>query len=379
MLKTHVDSNNCNNNTGKPADEYVSCDYCVSDWDSVSGACQTDNTKTITYHYTNNCCSTTGLPSDCDIPANEVVSCNYTAAKDNFVVDYIKVSAGGKSGSELTNGKTIKGKATPESEVIVKIKMLNEYSEDDNVDIDVDGTVTIKDIDDGDDLEEEDSTTIESDDKETMEFTFKIPKEVEEKTYEMEILLEADDDNGREYDKTYNLKLKVDKEDHLIEIEKADLEPKSISCSDGSTLSVSILNMGSKEEKKVRLTVFNSRLGINLDKMLDLEEAPDRSARFKTDIPIDTTGLPEGQYSIPVNVYYNQDTLSDSKNAILTVAPCISQEAIPVPNIVSTPENAVVVIMPPETPMPTVQPKQKVKYCCDKWFGMCLQYCYKWV
>ena len=46
------------------------CNYCTSTWSTTETQCMA-NLKDVSYEYTNTCCTDTGLPSDCNIPANQ--------------------------------------------------------------------------------------------------------------------------------------------------------------------------------------------------------------------------------------------------------------------------------------------------------------------
>ncbi|RLE43368.1 hypothetical protein DRJ48_01095, partial [Candidatus Woesearchaeota archaeon] len=95
---------------------------------------------------------------------------------------------------DVNGGDTVE--IDPDSKVEVRAKIENLYSDDDDVDIEnVVLRATIKDIDEGDDLEEESNEIkIRADDKETISVTFDIPLKVEADTYDLENVNEGEDD-----------------------------------------------------------------------------------------------------------------------------------------------------------------------------------------
>ena len=76
---TQYDSNFCGEVENQTYSEHreIVCSYCTATWESVNGSCYANDTFDIGYYYTNDCCSQTGLPSDCNIPANTTENCNY--------------------------------------------------------------------------------------------------------------------------------------------------------------------------------------------------------------------------------------------------------------------------------------------------------------
>jgi len=87
----YIDSNACGTTDDLPVDNSTmsACNYCTSTWDETVSVC-VGNQITTTYDYTNTCCFDTGLPSDCDIPANTTSSCigiHQSEDVSNVVID----------------------------------------------------------------------------------------------------------------------------------------------------------------------------------------------------------------------------------------------------------------------------------------------------
>ena len=78
QILIYFDNTTCGTTINLPIDNgsVSACNYCTSTYEETSLACVTGQTsRDITYDYTNSCCLDTGLPSDCNIPANTTSSC----------------------------------------------------------------------------------------------------------------------------------------------------------------------------------------------------------------------------------------------------------------------------------------------------------------
>jgi len=74
----YYDTSSCNQtNPYQNETETATCDYCTSAWQNTNSSCRSDNTFAIGYAYTNTCCKTTGLSSDCNIPSNTTSNCDF--------------------------------------------------------------------------------------------------------------------------------------------------------------------------------------------------------------------------------------------------------------------------------------------------------------
>ncbi len=78
-IKYYADANSCGTGDGSPEDNGTaeSCNYCTPQWENVNSSCTASDTQSVDYYYTNICCSETGLASDCTIPSNSTVACDY--------------------------------------------------------------------------------------------------------------------------------------------------------------------------------------------------------------------------------------------------------------------------------------------------------------
>ena len=77
------------------------CNFCTSDWNFSLGICNApgNNLQDVLYQYNNTCCVDTGLPTDCNIPANTTQACGYTGTYDQDDYDNIVTDALGTGGA----------------------------------------------------------------------------------------------------------------------------------------------------------------------------------------------------------------------------------------------------------------------------------------
>ena len=237
----------------------------------------------------------------------------------------------GDSDKNVQEGATIDKDAKPLSTVKFDIRLDNRFSDNDDEDIEIENvevTIIIEEIDDGDDLEETlEDFDLKADKYKRVEHEFEIPLDVEESTYNVIITAEGEDENGVMHTDKVELKLEVDKESHKVIIDKTRLFPEEVSCGGGySTLEVSITNIGTHNEDEVVIGITSSDLDININEQVELDKDPDDDENnFRKSYTID---IPEeisaGRYPIDIRVYYDMDEISDHIREFITIKECSS-------------------------------------------------------
>ncbi len=243
---------------------------------------------------------------------------------DMLRVEEVKIYVDGDKSSADEDGGKIKD-VEPESEIEIKVEVENLYPDDVDIEIeDVSAEIIIEGIDDGDDIEEEsDESGIDADDKEELVITFDIPLEVEEDDYSAKLIITAEDEKGVEYEKIIEYELEVEKDRHDIMFEKIELYPETVACRGGSTLDVTLINLGTENED-VELTISNPDLGIDIRDNFELDEDPfddDSKYRRKFNLIVDAS---EGLYPILATADYGDGEESASVN--LNIAACVSEQ-----------------------------------------------------
>ena len=203
------------------------------------------------------------------------------------------------------------------------------YTKSEDIDIDnIELTVTIEDIDDGDDLEESPTDfDIKAGNDETVTVKFDLPMLLDEDTYTVTIFVEGEDDNGDMHEDEWTVYLRVDKDSHDVRITQADLSSSRVTCNRNINLNLEVTNLGSKDEDEVKVTAYNSELDLDFDEKdieLDSGSDPDDS-QFERSLHLT---IPDnfafGIYTIEVNSYYDTSKHSDSETVTLEVAACVA-------------------------------------------------------
>ena len=206
--------------------------------------------------------------------------------------------------------------------------MENLFTNDEDIDIeDIEITVRIDGVDDGDDLEEDgDSFDLRSDRTKTQKFSFELPILVDEGDYDIVIEAEGEDQNGRVHRDSATLTLEVQKNRHDLLIRKATLSNDKLSCQRTTSLNVEVLNIGSEDEDNVAIVVTGSTFGFTArDDEIELVEGSDEDSVFEKTYNINAATLPPGFYTLDIKTYYDGDNLEDTQTATFYVEKCGDQ------------------------------------------------------
>ncbi|MDP6548159.1 MAG: hypothetical protein QF917_04350 [Candidatus Woesearchaeota archaeon] len=219
----------------------------------------------------------------------------------------------------------------PGTEVRFNFDIENTFTNEEDIDItDITIKITIEEIDDGDDLDEEsDEFNLDAEENEDINVYFNIPLSVDERKYDVIIEVEGEDDNGNTHTVQWELELNVDKENREVVVGHASLFPETVTCSGSSTLTATIKNLGTKTEDEAKIEITNSDLGINFVKQdIELEEDPfDTDNEYTKKLVINTdTATSAGTYPILVNSYINDEILWERKTVNLVVDGCGAKE-----------------------------------------------------
>lgn len=237
----------------------------------------------------------------------------------------VDVEVDKRNDKNLMDGETIKREAVPESEVDFEIEVESAFASG-SLDIeDVVIEVTIRDIDDGDDMEEESKEfDLRPGKDKSQTLSFLLPLKVDEDTFTVDIHVEGEDENGTLHEADRTVYLVVDKEKHDVRISRYLLSPSIVRCQDSTSLDVEIINLGSDDEEEVAIEVsapdidFYQKISdIRLDEGSDDDSEYDRIFR----IPVsDKIGV--GTYPITVTTYYDSEDESDTETKYLDVIEC---------------------------------------------------------
>ena len=225
--------------------------------------------------------------------------------------------------------ETSDDRAEPGDNVKLYVELKNAFSANEDIEInDITVTATILGIDEDDeDLEEEsEEFDLEADKSKTPVVTFKLPLEVEEKTYDVEVRAEGESQEESHED-FWTVHFKLDKKAHDIIITKGNLSDETVNCGDSAVLSIEMLNIGSNYEDDAALEAKNPDLGLNFKQYnIDLGNDPwEDDTRYNTKINVNVpSSTKSGTYPIVIKAFYDTDALDDFKTANLAVE-CMEQ------------------------------------------------------
>ncbi|HIH43071.1 TPA: hypothetical protein HA246_05490 [Candidatus Woesearchaeota archaeon] len=213
----------------------------------------------------------------------------------------------------------------------IKVKLKNDFTDAEDIEIqDIDVTVTIENIDDEDDLDEEvTDIDVNAENTESVDLNFVVPVDAEKDNYDVTIEAEGRDESTKARHKVvFKFTLEVDRKDHELEIRKMNLLDGQLSCKRNTLLDIEIANIGSKEEEEAALEVTSAELGLNY-KRTDIEltndyKEADSRARFSVPIALKDT-LKAGTYPIRAKLLFSDTILDDIRDVQLVVQECNPQ------------------------------------------------------
>lgn len=274
-----------------------------------------------------------------------------SAVDTKLEIDEIEVKIDGKKTTVTADGETIGKEAAPGSSVEFQVNLINLYTKEEDVDYeDIEITITIEEIDDGDDLEDNaEISKVRADRDKSATIEFDVPYIVDEDTFDVVIEVEGDDEfnSSRDAEISWTISLDVEKEKHELIVNKAGLNPATVSCGKDTYLELDVLNIGSEDEEEVVITLESENLNFDKKEELELDSGTDDDSRFRETYFIDVPEtLGAGTYPIEIKVYYNEDRLEDTKKVDLIVEECPVVEEPEEPEEEEEEEEDVEVIMP---------------------------------
>ncbi len=242
-----------------------------------------------------------------------------------------------KKSSNIGNNEKISREAKPESSLEFKITLKNDFLKSENIDIEnIQVKVTIENIDDGDDLEEESNEfDLNAQNDKTVTLKFEIPLNVDEDTFDVLIEAKGESENGSFYEQNFQVELEVEKEKHDLRLLNAELTPTLINCNRVITLNYKIINVGQEDEENAALQVNNDNLGLNLiEKGISIDEGTeDKIFSKSTKIKINDN-IESGEYPVNVNIYLDDNKLIDTKTFDINVQDCIKIKETKEPEVI---------------------------------------------
>lgn len=283
---------------------------------------------------------------------------NLAYAQSKLVFSDVDVNVGGKSSKNLVDGETIDDEAEPGDTVEFRIEVANNFTSAEDLEIqDITIDVTIEEIDDGDDFDEESSEfDLRPGREKRVTLKFEVPLEVEEDSFNVLIHAEGEDENGTTHEVDMDLTLDVDKETHKLIITRKTLSPAEVACGRKNVqVGVTVINIGNEDEEDVVFELSNSDLGVNIrEDVGELTAEPNEeesrfSKTYSFNLPSD---VEEGSYPITLRALYDNDRRRAEDTVTLTVNECLTAPKKEEPDDKQT-DDEVTVITPTTTVTPT--------------------------
>ena len=236
----------------------------------------------------------------------------------------VDVKINGKKSSTLVNNTKISKEAEPESNIEFKVTVKNDFSKGDLEIKDTEVKVTIEEIDNGDDLEEESSEfDLDAQDDKTVTLKFELPLNADEGTFDVIIEAEGEDENGTAHKQHFQIELEVEKEKHDLRFLSFDLSPTKVNCNRIINVDYKIINIGNEDEDNAILEVKNNDLDLNLIQNFSIDSGTEDNT-FSNSIKLKiSNGIENGIYPITANIYSDDGKVFDTKTIEIKVDECI--------------------------------------------------------
>lgn len=233
----------------------------------------------------------------------------------------------GRKSSNIANGTQISREAIPGSKVEIKIKVKNEFTKSEDVDIgDIAVKAAIEEIDDDDDIElEADEFDLRPEDDKTISLKLAIPLNADDSAFDILIEAIGEDENGNEHGQFFESRLEVEKEEHDLRIAGFDVNLVS-GCGSELDLDVSILNAGTEDEESAALEIKGAMGILAGEKNIHLGAGEE--FLYSKAISLEIEDIEGGVYPISANVYNDDGKLHDVKTINVLINGCSFQEEV---------------------------------------------------
>ncbi len=244
----------------------------------------------------------------------------------NLIITKVDAKADGKTDKNLDFDDLIRREAKPGSAVEFKIEFTNNFTKEDDLKIEnIDTTVTIEGIDDGDDMDQDAKEfDLRPGRDDTITVQFNIPLEVDEDTFDVLINAEGEDENGTTHEVEFELQLEIKKEDNEVLFLQNALSPSEVKCGRKVQLSAGVINTGADDEDGVVMEIVNAELGISFKETFDLSNSPfDDDSKFRKTFTFNVPGdAKAGTYAIPTTILYDNGKKTATETADIVVNDC---------------------------------------------------------
>lgn len=281
------------------------------------------------------------------------------ASSSHLLFSDVDVKVVSRTLRNLTDTSTISESVRPGGTIELRVETRNNFTDLQDMTIrDVTVKATIEEIDNGNDLEQESrSFDLRANTDSRKIFTFDIPLNVRQDTFNVIIHAEGQDDNSTIQSADMRLKLEVAKDNSLLKILQKKLTPETVSCSRNNIqLALTVLNIGNNDQDNVGIQISNSDLGISInDQVGGIRARPNEpeSMLSKTYAFKVSDYIEPGSYPINIRLSYDFDRKITEETATLNVNKCTTpqsqaQTATNTQTKTSQDNSGVELVMPPQ-------------------------------
>jgi hypothetical protein len=282
-------------------------------------------------------------------------------AANHLELNKIKFNVAGKT-TTVSDGDEVKDAKVGDDlsiDVTVENTYAGESSDHTNINI-KDAKIRVKSQDKDFDLNEDDTTSVDYDSKETVTFSgLEVALDTPDSTYDVDVTADGRDKNGARMGQKATISFVVKRNSHEIMIESASLSRSTVNCDTPTTdVYVTVDNIGTHDESSMAIGVESSALGISQRTSAFSLDQDDTTSRTITLSPkLDKPGT----YTVDVVTYWSSSIESNRKTLSLVVGSCTPvTPTTPTSTVVVTPTPVTTPTTTPTTPVVTPQPTTPV-------------------
>ncbi|NQU98852.1 hypothetical protein HQ533_05265 [Candidatus Woesearchaeota archaeon] len=270
----------------------------------------------------------TGTGNASQVTATSTLS---MGAENNLIIKDVDVTVNGDDES-LDDGDDVKVFPVAEIEMVIELKNTHSDLNIEDIEVTVEGEDDLDDIDEDDDI-----SKIKDGKKDTVSFSFTIDEDAEDGNYDIEIIVEGEDENGAMHGETWTIEFELDEEGIIIT--KAEMIPESLRCGEDSfDLRIELTNVGTKDEDDIAIEIESTTLDYEKRVSdLEIDEDDEITRTLTVDVPANADS---GTHVIEIRAFMDFDEQTHRKYLYFTV---------PSSCTVEDEEDEIVVVTPDDT------------------------------
>jgi hypothetical protein len=246
------------------------------------------------------------------------------AATSKLEIDHIEITSDEKV-LLRSSGNSGKIKIDPAQDLVIQIKLENNYADNTENDIEnVRVVAAIEGIDDGKDLwDDSEELRVRADSYKTVKLRLEVPEDASSyESYDLEISATGRDQNGTEHSDSAVFELEVKREEHELVFEK--LYVNDVYCGDDARVRLELRNTGEEYEEDVELKIIIDGYGTAFMDNFDLAEIDeeDEINIYSLSKALDTEGIRPGRHGLIARAEYDDRRKSTEKEIEFSIHDC---------------------------------------------------------